>query len=277
MGRTPIPYRAFCVSNNGFVLIFVKMSKNRVEILQMEDAKKAARTLYEAFDNDDVARYVSRHLEGNPELKKQVDLQLYEGYVRSHIMKSICFVIKGEDHENKDTFETVSIWVKPDAGSLDDYLTLVRSGFAKMAWNTGAEGRRRVFGVLFPVLHDNYDHIMSVDPNASNTWTLVYLGSTPAARGKGNVRAMFDHVFDNYIDPMGANAYLESSAIRNLPIYERFGFRAINAVWLGDRDDPVDKARMDIMIRGPRGEKWRYLEETREKDGYIVPEVSIAK
>lgn len=48
MGRTPIPYRAFCVSNNGFVLIFVKMSKNRVEILQMEDAKKAARTLYEA-------------------------------------------------------------------------------------------------------------------------------------------------------------------------------------------------------------------------------------
>lgn len=107
------------------------MSKQEVVVLDLKDAKKAARTLYESFDDDGVARYVSRHLENDPERKKQVDLQYYEAYVVSHIMKGLVLAIKGDDHENKDTFETVSIWVRPDSGSLDDYITLIRSGDRK--------------------------------------------------------------------------------------------------------------------------------------------------
>lgn len=249
------------------------MSKQDVVILEYKDAKKAARTLYEAFDNDDVARYVSRHLEDEPDKKKEVDLQFYEAYVVSHIMKGICLGIKGDD----DEFETVSCWVKPDSGSMDDYITLIRSGFAKVAWNTGSEGRRRIFAILFKVLHDYYDKTMELDPeNGENCWTLVYLGSTPKARGKGNVRRMFDYVFQNYIDPMNSLTYLESSAIRNLPIYERFGFRAVNAIYLGDTKTD-DHARMDVMIRGPQGETWKYLNKAREEYGYVIPDASVAK
>lgn len=253
------------------------MSKRDIEILEFKDAKRAARTLYRAFDNDDVAKYTSRHLENDPVKRKEVDLQLYEAYIVSHIMKGIVFGIKGDNFEENDCYETVSLWVKPDSGALDDYITLIRSGFAKLAWNTGSEGRRRVFKVLFNVLHDNYHEIMKIDPNEENTWTLVYLGSIPESRGKGNVRKMFDYVFNHYIDPMNANTYLESSAVRNLPIYEKFGFRAVSDIWLGDKEDPVDKARMDIMIRGPNGSEWKYLKESREKFGYIIPEVSVAK
>jgi len=253
------------------------MSKSRVEILDFKDVKKAALTLYKAFDNDDVARYVSRHLEHDPVKKKQVDLQLYEAYLTQHIMKGLVLGIRGENHEEEDCYETVSIWVKPESGSLDDYLTLIRSGFAKLAWDTGSEGRRRVFGVLFKVLHDAYDKIISIDPNHENTWTLVYLGSTPLARGKGNVRAIFEHIFTNYIDPMNSCTYLESSSLNNFPIYEKFGFRAVADIWLGDTSDLVDKARMDVMIRGPKGKQWEYLEETRKIMNYDVPEQSIAK
>lgn len=254
------------------------MSKpSRVEILGYNDVKKAALTLYTAFDDDDVARYATRHLEHDPVKKKKIDLQVYESYLVSHMMKGLVLGIKGDDHENKDTYETVSIWVRPDSGSLDDYLTLIRSGFAKLAWDTGSEGRRRIFSVMFKILHDNYEKIISIDPNHENTWTLVYLGSTPDARGKGNVREMLDYIFDNYIDPANSLTYLESSAIRNLPIYERFGFRAVADIWLGDIEHPVDKARMDVMVRGPKGKQWEYLEEARKMMNYEIPEASIHK
>lgn len=254
------------------------MSKgDEVVILDYKDSKKAAKTLYESFDNDDVARYVTRHLEDNPTLKKQVELQFYEAYIVSHIMKGLVLGIKGENSDENDSYETVSVWVKPDSGSLDDYLTLIRSGFAKVAWNTGAEGRRRIFGVLFKVLHDYYDNTIKLDKkNSENVWTLVYLGSTPAARGKGNVRKMFDYIFNNYIDPNNSITYLESSALRNLPIYERFGFRAVNDIYLGEKGTD-DCARMDVMIRGPKGEKWEYLEEARKIYNYQVPDISTAK
>lgn len=253
------------------------MSKENVVILDYQDAKKAARTLWGCFHDDGVADYVVRHLENDPERKKQVELQYYESYVVSHIMKGLVVGVKGDNEENSDTFESVAVWVKPDSGSLDDYLTLIRSGFAKLAWITGAEGRRRVFGVLFKVLHDYYEETMAMDPeNGENTWTLVYLGSTPAARGKGNVRKIFDFIINNYVDPKGSLIYLESSAIRNLPIYERFGFRAINDIYLGDVNTD-DHARMDVMIRGPNGKPWKYLEQAREKYNYVIPEESVAK
>lgn len=251
---------------------------SKVELLTYKDAKKAARTLYAAFDDDDVARYVSRHLEHDPVKRREVDLQLYEAYIVSHMMKGLVFGIKGDNHEESDTFETVSLWVKPDSGSMDDYLTLIRSGFAKLAWNTGSEGRRRVFGVLFGVLHDEFDRITEIDPkNQDKIWTLVYLGSAPSARGKGNVRNMFEHVFQQYIDPSDGLTYLESSSVNNFPIYEKFGFRAVKDIWLGDLEDPVDNARMDVMIRGPRGTEWEHLHESREKWGYEVHLNSVAK
>lgn len=92
------------------------------------------------------------------------------------------------------------------------------------------------------------------------------------------MRKMFNHTFEKYIDPINSITYLESSAIRNLPIYERFGFRAVTDIYLGDKEDPQgDNARMDVMVRGPKGETWKYLEETRRKYGYAVPEASVLK
>lgn len=248
-----------------------------VELLTYADVKKAALTLYQAFDDDDVARYCTRHLEDQPEKKRQVDLLQFEAYVQMHILRGLALVIKGEGHESRDTFETVALWEIPNGGSTDDYLTFIRTGFAKLAWYTGSEGRRRVFNVMFPVLHGNFHDITECDPNHDNYYTLVYLGSTPAARGKGNVRAMFEHMFRNYADPANACCYLESSSKRNFPIYEKFGFRAVADIWLGDKEDPVDKARMDVMIRGPQGAEWAYLDATRERRGYVVPQESVAK
>ncbi|KAF6015621.1 hypothetical protein HII12_000781 [Brettanomyces bruxellensis] len=249
----------------------------KVEVLTFKDCKKAAKTLYNAFNDDDVDRYLSRHLEDQPELKKKCDLLLFEAYVYSLMLKGIVVGVKGEDSENKDCFETVATWSTPDTGTIEDYLTMLRSGFARLAWMTGAEGRRRIFHDLFKTLADNADDIMSADPDGENLFTLVYLGTIPEARGKGNVRATFGYMFKNYIDPRNSISYLESSALRNIPIYERFGFRAVADEWLGDKNAPVDKARMDVMIRGPQGKTWKYLEATRKRREYEIPECSQLK
>ncbi|VEU22392.1 DEKNAAC103440 [Brettanomyces naardenensis] len=246
----------------------------KVEILDFKDCKKAARTLYKAFDDDNVARYVSRHLEGNPELKKRCDLLLYEAYVYSHMLKGLVVAVKGENSENSDTFETVALWTSPETGYLEDYLTMLRSGYASLAWLTGAEGRRRIFHDLFETLKENSDDIMSSDPDGENMWVLVYLGTTPEARGHGNVRALFEYMFNEHIDLTNSLAYLESSALQNIPIYEKFGFRCVSDEWLGDKNDPVDTARMDVMIRGPKGTTWKYLDEVRSRRGYEIPEAS---
>lgn len=251
--------------------------KSKVEVLGFDDCKKAARTLYESFDDDDVDRYLNRHLESDPELKKKCDLLVYEAYTYSLMLKGLVVGVKGDDHESKDTFETVAVWATPDTGDIEDYMTMLRSGFARLAWMTGSEGRRRIFGDLFSVLHDNYEDIMKIDPDRDNIYTLVYLGSMPHARGKGNVRAIFDYMFDNRIDPTNSLSYLESSALRNVPIYEHFGFRCVADEWLGNKDDPSDRARMDVMIRGPHGEEWKYLEQVRQDRGYEIPSSSKLK
>ncbi|GMM29072.1 hypothetical protein DAMA08_017880 [Martiniozyma asiatica (nom. inval.)] len=249
------------------------MSKSHnIEILTFKDVKKAARTLYESFDDDDVARYCSRHLENDPQRKLDVDLAMYEAYVSVHIMKGLAIGIKGENASDADneTFETVALWEIPNGGDMSDYITLIRSGFAKLAWKTGAEGRKRIFQTMFPVLHGNFHDIMH-NKGEENTFTLVYLGSTPKARGKGNVRAIFEWMFQNYIDKNNSVAYLESSSVNNFPIYEKFGFKPVADIWLGDKNDPVDSARMDVMIRGPNGSTWEYLEETRIRREYTIP------
>lgn len=249
----------------------------KVEVLTFKDYKKAAYTLYKAFDDDDVDRYVSRHLDDQPELKKKCDLLLYEAYIYAIMLKGVVIGVKGEDSEKYDTFETVAAWTTPDTGTIEDYMTLLRSGFARLAWMTGAEGRRRIFNVLFNTLDDNATDILSADPDRKNLFTLVYLGTVPRARGHGNVRAMFEYMFKTYIDPRNSISYLESSALRNIPIYEKFGFRAVSDEWLGDKNAPVDKARMDVMIRGPEGKEWKYLEETRKRRKYDIPECSRMK
>lgn len=240
---------------------------SQVEILTKKDYQKAARTLYESFDDDDVARFTSNHLKDDPELRLKVDLMLYECYVYSFMLKGLVVGIRGENHENEDTFESVALWATPDGGDFSaDPLCMLRSGWLKFAWMTGADGRRRVFKEMFSVLHDNEVDILG--PETLNVYTLVYLGSTPKARGKGNVRKIFDYMYTQFINKENALCYLESSNTVNVPIYKKFGFEPVRDIWLGSLEDKEDSAMMTVMIRGRNGAPWPRIEEVRQSSNY---------
>lgn len=223
---------------------------------------KAASTLLQSFKTDSLARLLTNHISDLND-KDKLEYAMYECYLRQHIAKGVCLGIG----ESETEFETVAIWSTPTSADngLDSFANLMDAGYHKLWEMAGDEGREKIFKGMLPLLHDTAERILSTDSRFMDKglYTLVYLGSVASARGKGNVRLMFDFMFHNYIDLPGTSnmAYLESSSPDNIPIYNRFGFHFYEDIMLGSRDGPdakegEDYAVMNVMIRGSFGEDW---------------------
>ncbi|KAI5956879.1 hypothetical protein KGF54_000497 [Candida jiufengensis] len=241
-----------------------KKNKQTTELryLTEKDVYKAALTLKDAFTNDSLSKLLVCHIKDQYK-RDYCELLLYEAYIKQHLKKGI---VLGQG-ENETCFETVSIWSHPksEEDGLDSFHTLMQSGFDKIWENFGKEGQNKMFSKdgMLPLLHDSCERIIKGDKRFKDKpiYTLVYVGSTKKAQGKGNLRKMFDFMFDNYIDPNNALAYLESSSPNNIPIYERFDFHFIEDIMLGDNQlegavEGEDYAIMNVMIRGIKGEDW---------------------
>ncbi|KAK6466078.1 hypothetical protein DFJ63DRAFT_311156 [Scheffersomyces coipomensis] len=236
-------------------------SKSTIRILNVNDTRKAAITLLDSFRTDSLAKLLVCHIPTQEE-KDRCELALYEAYLRQHMSKGLCLGI----NESEDRFETVAIWSTPTSveRGLDSFGNLMQSGYDKV-WNLfGDEGRDKIFYGMLPLLHDSCERILTNDSRLRHkgVWTLVYLGSTLQARGKGNARTMFEYMFNNYIDVSDNNiSYLESSSPDNIPIYERFGFKVYEDIVLGNPNvknavEGQDYAIMNVMIRGTKGHDW---------------------
>lgn len=238
-----------------------------IRVLGVEDTKKAATTLFQSFREDALANLLVSHVEGQNE-KDFLELTLYEAYVKQHILKGIVLGI----NETEAGFDTVGVWSTPDSckAGLDSFANLMEAGYGKVWDINNEEGRQKVFNGMLPLLHDTFERILETDSRFRNkgVFTLVYLGSLESARGKGNVRLIFDYMFENHIDKSPNNiSYLESSSKSNLPIYERFGFRFYEDIILGTKEpensmEGKDFATMNVMIRGSSGYDWTQDENT---------------
>jgi GNAT superfamily N-acetyltransferase len=77
-------------------------------------------------------------------------------------------------------------------------------------------------------------------------WYLAVLGTAPEAQGKGKGSALVQPILDR-CDTEGLPAYLESSKERNVPFYERHGFRVTEVIEL-----PKGGPKAWLMWRDPR-------------------------
>lgn len=224
-------------------------------LLAPEDVAKAAPTLCEAFKDDLLSRYLKSHVP-TEQGKQNFDRIMYECYLRQHIDKGICIGVGEFD----TGFETVAVWSAPDSYTrgLETFPDYMDAGFDRFWHLAGSEGREKIFNGLLPLLDETSHRIISSDEQLAGKglYTLVYLGSLESARGKGNVRAMFDFMFQNFIDKPGEDnmVYLESSAPANIGMYNKFGFQKYETIVLGDPTVPnategLHFAEMSIMIR----------------------------
>lgn len=237
----------------------VENKQQGIRVLKLEDTDKAARTLLEAFSEDDLANLLFSHVK-DPVQKKYLEFELYKAYVKQHIILGVSLGIG----EGENDFETVALWSVPFIDGIESLTTLLEAGYGDIWKMNDKVGRDKIFYGMLPLLHDSCERIIKNDSRFANKgiFTLVYLGTVKRGRGKGNVRRMFDFMFENFIDRSPDSiAYLESSSPTNIPIYNKFGFHFYEDITLGDpeKKDAVageDYAHMNIMIRAYKAHDW---------------------
>ena len=94
--------------------------------------------------------------------------------------------------------------------------------YAAQAVPNGLALRRRLFRALRTQMQIEHLHAGQSPPH----WYLGYLGTRRDRQGQGLGTQMLQEILPG-LDTDGVPAYLESSNERNLPLYERNGFRVV--------------------------------------------------
>ncbi|KAK7511031.1 hypothetical protein IWZ03DRAFT_363275 [Phyllosticta citriasiana] len=219
-----------------------KAVDDQVRIVQLSEYKAAARCLAEAFESDSVGRYfvdTPGTKDWTPEQKWDLHLFMMECITYCHIAQGMVTTI-GPDYGG------VALWMPPNSADMG-LITFLRSGMWRLYYRLCREGRKRFFTEFMPLLHDIKAHTLG-DRDASS-WYLVYIGTKPAARGKGYARKLVDHVTCR-ADRESRAMYLESSNVANLPFYRRLGFKECRKLYLQRSEEVIE---LDIMVREPTG------------------------
>ncbi|KAI0447590.1 hypothetical protein F4803DRAFT_269806 [Xylaria telfairii] len=196
--------------------------EDQVRVIGISECKEAALSLAQAFATDELAQYILDAEEGGDESKWRLHVDIFNYIVAAHCYKGVVTTI-GPD------YEAVALWMPPGKDS-DDWLTILRSGMWRLYYQLSAEGRRRYYNELLPVLHQTKDEVMG--DRDDNYYYLVYLGTKPSGQRRGYARKLIDHMAAK-ADAEGRAMYLESSSLKNNGYYKKFGFEIKRDVYLG--------------------------------------------
>ncbi|KAI0014423.1 hypothetical protein F4779DRAFT_612712 [Xylariaceae sp. FL0662B] len=213
-----------------------------VRAIGISEYKEAALSLAQAFATDELAQYLldADDMVGyNDEAKWRLHVDIFNYIVAAHCYKGIVTTI-GPDYEG------VALWMPPGK-EMDDWLTIIRSGMWRLYYQLSAEGRRRYYDEVLPVLHDT--KLETMGDRDGDCYYLVYLGTKPSGQRRGYARKLIEHMAAK-ADAEGRAMYLESSSEKNNAYYKKFGFEAKRDVYLGaGGPSPV---RLTIMVREPQ-------------------------
>ncbi|ROW05072.1 hypothetical protein VSDG_00379 [Cytospora chrysosperma] len=210
------------VSSNTVTIVGLKESLvpkqwgETVRIVGMSEYQQVALSLAHAFAADDLALYLLNSDDMaslSQEEKWKLHVDIFQYMVAAHCLNGEVHVI-GPDHEG------VALWMPPGK-NIDDWWTVIRSGMWRLYFQLSAEGRKRYYDELLPLLHHTKAEILGErDDNA------YYLA-----------------------DAENRPVYLESSSLANNAYYAKWGFVVKREIFLKRGPVPV---QLSIMVREPR-------------------------
>lgn len=147
------------------------------------------------------------------------------------------------------------VFVEAFAGQAFDSQTAFAdpTGLGVALWlppGTGPDEQRLEHLIKEAVPADDQPHVMNGFEQLSRShpaephWHLPLIGDDPTQQGKGIGTRMIRAVLSR-LDRENVPAYLEATSPRNVPLYERLGFRAVGTVRVGSSPPIVP------MIRQP--------------------------
>ncbi|KAI1813207.1 hypothetical protein GGS20DRAFT_586763 [Poronia punctata] len=249
--------------------------EDQVRTIGISECKEAALSLAQAFATDELAQYLldAEDGKGGEETKWRLHVDIFNYIVAAHCYKGVVTTI-GPD------YEAVALWMPPGQDS-DDWLTILRSGMWRLYYQLSAEGRRRYYNELLPVLHNTKHEVMG--DRDDDCYYLVYLGTKPSGQRRGYGRKLIEHMAAKFIpslaspylnergndgsshsltmtsqaDAEGRAMYLESSSVKNNAYYKKFGFEIKRDIYLGadlavNSHSGAAPVRLTIMVREPR-------------------------
>ncbi|MFX0002486.1 MAG: GNAT family N-acetyltransferase [Candidatus Hodarchaeota archaeon] len=188
-------------------LIF--LSKNQI--------KPASETISEAFFHDPLMIYFfPKQKERKKKLKSMMELLLRIG------------IKYGVAHATSPNLEGISIWFPSNKAKITTMMGLLNGGlsyFLKLGSN--AIKRQNRF----------YNYVSSKHKKLlpSKYWYLSIIGINPRDQGKGLSRVLLNSMFDQF-DEQNLPCILDTNNEKNLPIYERLGFKIIEEYKVPDTD-----------------------------------------
>jgi ribosomal protein S18 acetylase RimI-like enzyme len=126
-----------------------------------------------------------------------------------------------------DHYEGVALWLPPGVSPDEEAMV------ALVEESLDLKRKQEMFAV--------FEQMAQFHPTEPH-WYLPLIGVDPVHQGKGVGSALLKHVTERF-DRDGAVAYLESSNPRNIPLYERHGFKQVGQIQAGS--SPV----MVAMVR----------------------------
>lgn len=172
--------------------------EDTVRTVRIDESAAAGVSLAHAFATDSLSQYL---LDGDDmagysaEARWKLHVVLMTTVVASHAYKGLVTTI-GPDYDALAIWYIINsqhTWLSwlgtdersraPPGADPDGLWTMLRSGIIKLYLQLPAEGRKRYFKELLPLLHRTKGEVLR--ERDENSYYLVYIGTKPSARGRG--------------------------------------------------------------------------------------------
>lgn len=212
-----------------------------VRLVEVKESAAAGSALAQAFATDAMSQYV---LDGD-DMADYSDEQIWKLHVdyMTYMVAAHCY--KGVVTAIGSDYDALALWLAPGQ-QMDDWWTSLRSGMWKLYYQLSAEGRRRYYDEMLPVLDQTKEDIMG--ERNEECYYLVYIGTKPNAQGRGYAGKLIRDMVAK-ADAEQRPMYLESSTERNNGYYAKFGFEVKHHVVFEGGPEPIT---MWIMVREPQ-------------------------